>query len=199
MLALSWPATVGAQDSTTTTSEATTTTTTSSTTTTAASTTTTNPGTTTTSVPGVIAQAVPAPGATSSVITVKVGGDRSGASAVTPKQGVTLQLFDNATTTTPTTFTSPNSCVSDVDGDCNWTVNNTGRPAGRTAIARFFVRQIAPPGSNTFTNPQLNVGTAAPWTATDYQFQTCSQLRGGQTCSSLGQRGQRVHARTLAG
>ena len=80
------------------------------------------------------------------MITVKVGGDRSGASAVLPKQGVTLQLFDNATTTTPTTFVTPNTCVSDVDGDCNWTVINTGDRRRRTTIARFFVRQIGTAG-----------------------------------------------------
>ena len=131
----------------------------------------------------ITAAAVPAPGAGESVITVKVGGDRSGPSTVLPKAGVTLQLFDNDTTTTPTTFTTPNTCVSDADGDCNWTVSDTGA-GGSNFDRRFWVRQIAPPAPGTYSNLQLNTGTTSPFAPTTYQFQTCLQLRAGQTCSS---------------
>ena len=116
------------------------------------------------------------------MITVKVGGTRSGPSTVLPQAGVTLQLFDDSTTTTPTADVSPNTCVSDVDGDCNWIVSDTGT-GGANRDNRFWVRQIAPAGPNTYSSTQLNAGNN-PWPATNYQFQTCVQLRGGQTCSS---------------
>ena len=103
MLAVSWPATVGAQDPTTTTTSSTTTTEATSTTTTEATTTTTTAHGTATHVatPGSDRAGRPDAGRDQSVITVKVGGDRSGASAVDPQAGVTLQLFDNCTTADP--------------------------------------------------------------------------------------------------
>ena len=130
----------------------------------------------------IAALVVPVPGAGQSVITVKVGGTRSGPSTVLPQAGVTLQLFDDSTTTTPTADVSPNTCVSDIDGDCNWIVSDTGT-GGANRDNRFWVRQIAPAGPNTYSSTQLNAGNN-PWPATNYQFQTCVQLRGGQTCSS---------------
>src|SRR6478735_532707 len=42
---------------------------------------------------GVSPNAVPAPGATTSIVTVKVGGDRTGVTGVTPLPGVTLGLY----------------------------------------------------------------------------------------------------------
>ena len=65
--------------------------------------------------------AVPAPGATTSIVTVKVGGDRNGITGVTALQGVTLGLYA-AQTGGSALFT----CLSDVDGDCNFTVTGTG-------------------------------------------------------------------------
>ena len=125
----------------------------------------------------------PTPGADQSVITVKVGGTRSGPSTVLPQAGVTLQLFDDSTTTTPTTFVTPNTCVSDVDGDCNWIVHNTRAPGGRTAIAGSGYARSLRRARTPSPAPSSTSGPTR-WPATNYQFQTCVQLRGGQTCSS---------------
>ena len=68
-------------------------------------------------------RAVPAPTASTSVVTVKTGGDRNGDTSVAPLAGVRLGLYEAADGGTPA-FT----CVSDADGDCSFVA--TGTAAG---------------------------------------------------------------------
>lgn len=87
---------------------------------------------------------VPAPTTSTSVITVKVGGDRSTLTSVAPLAGVTLQLY-NGGAGGPDASPRPEawaSCVSDADGDCSFTIPDTqnatgGNPAGVNRNARF--------------------------------------------------------------
>jgi uncharacterized repeat protein (TIGR01451 family) len=129
-------------------------------------------------------QAVPTPPANSSVITVKVGSDRTGTSGVTNLAGVVLGLYDTATSTTLSTGTGNSAtCTSDANGDCSWIVSNTAAGSGLNANRdrRFFIKQISAP-SGYFTNLTLGTGTTV---ATDnYVFQTGTQLRSGTTYSS---------------
>ncbi|MER5277529.1 hypothetical protein ABT025_17455 [Streptomyces sp. NPDC002809] len=100
---------------------------------------------------------VPAPAAGTSVITVKTGGDRQGDSAVTPLAGVRLALYDSEDATAPVTG-DWGRCESDADGDCSFTVPDTGS-GGANEGARFWVGQ--PDGGvpdGWFTNPALRTG-----------------------------------------
>lgn len=71
---------------------------------------------------------VPEPEDAEAVITVSVGGDRSGESSVAPLEGVTLQLHDGggAGPGDPVEA-SWATCVSDGDGDCSFTVPDAQR------------------------------------------------------------------------
>ncbi len=125
--------------------------------------------------------AVPAPGATTSIVTVKVGGDRTGVTGVTPLPGVTLGLY-----AAQTGGTALFTCVSDVDGDCNFTVHGHRARAAPTATSGIWVRQATtgvPAG--WFVNQTLRTGDSSGTTntATPYAFQTPA-LIGGQTYSS---------------
>ena len=105
---------------------------------------------------GVTAQVVPPATGNDAVISVKVGGTRTGTTAVSSLAGVQLGFYDTATGTTAA-FT----CTSDSDGDCSVTVPNTqaaqgGQPAGANRDRRFWVRQISAPGTN-YTNPSLGL------------------------------------------
>ncbi len=111
---------------------------------------------------------------------MKVGGDRTGVTGVTPLQNVVLGLYAAQTGGSPL-FT----CTSDVDGDCNFTVPNTG-PGGANRNNRYWVRQATtgvPVG--WFVNQTLRTGDSSGTTntATHYAFQTPA-VQGGQTYSS---------------
>jgi large repetitive protein len=122
---------------------------------------------------------VPSPTGNNAVITVKVGGDRSGVSNVTGVAGAILGLFTTATATTP--VAGFGTCTSDSDGDCNFTVPNA-QTGGANRDKRFYVKEItAPPGY--FANATLATGTS-PVTSTSYSFQTGTELRAGKTYSS---------------
>ena len=88
---------------------------------------------------------VPTPGAGEAVISVKVGGDRTGIIGVTPLAGVVLQLYDGGAGggTTPVAD-SWATCTSDADGDCSFVVPNTA-VGGANAGRRFWVRQVSAP------------------------------------------------------
>ncbi|QDZ15003.1 VWA domain-containing protein [Humibacter ginsenosidimutans] len=123
---------------------------------------------------------VPAPTATTSVVTVKVGGDRSGVTGVTSLAGVTLGLYA-AQTGGAALFT----CVSDADGDCNFTVTATG-PGGTNRNKQFWVRQAStgvPTGWVANTSLRTGNGDGTGSQSTPYAFQTPALL-GGQTYSS---------------
>ncbi|MGW9322878.1 hypothetical protein [Streptomyces koyangensis] len=125
---------------------------------------------------------VPPPTATTSVVTVRTGGDRIADAEVGPLAGVTLGLFTDEAAPDPV---DPDwgVCVSDADGDCSFTVPGTG-PGGPNEGAVYTVRQIAAP-AGWYTNPELRTG---PGSGSDslspaYAFPT-PELEGGQTYSS---------------
>ena len=126
---------------------------------------------------------VPPPGTNQSVITVSVGSDRSGTAGVTPLAGAVLALYDTATASTATTFVTPNICTSDVDGDCSWTVANTGT-GGSNQNRRFWVKQVSAP-AGYYANLSLAAQSDFDDVASHpYTFQTGTQLLGGQTYTS---------------
>ena len=104
---------------------------------------------------------VPTPGAGQAVISVKVGGDRTGIIGVTPLAGVVLQLYNGGTDggTTPVTD-SWATCTSDADGDCSFVVPNTN-VGGANAGRRFWVRQVSAP-AGWFANDDVRVGASPP-------------------------------------
>ncbi|QIK63401.1 DUF11 domain-containing protein [Leucobacter viscericola] len=131
---------------------------------------------------------VPAATPNTSVITVKVGGDRSTLTSIAPLAGVTLRLYNGGSggpDATPRTD-SWATCVSDADGDCSFTVPNTqnpapGVPAGANRDLRFWIKQSGAP-SGYFMNSTLATGSSP--TSSAYQFRTGDQLRGGTTYTS---------------
>ncbi|MFI1308604.1 vWA domain-containing protein, partial [Streptomyces albidoflavus] len=131
--------------------------------------------------PAAVAE-VPPPTATTSVVTVRTGGDRTADAEVGPLAGVTLGLFADEAATDPV---DPDwgVCVSDADGDCSFTVPGTG-PGGPNEGAVYTVRQIAAP-SGWYTNPELRTGpgSGAGSLSPAYAFPT-PELEGGQTYSS---------------
>lgn len=107
-------------------------------------------------------RAVPAPTASTSVVTVKTGGDRNGDTSVAPLAGVRLGLYAAEDGGTPA-FT----CVSDADGDCSFVV--TGTAAGGANQGRqFWVRQVAA-HDGWFVNDTFRTGGTV---TTPYRFQT---------------------------
>ncbi|MFE1148460.1 VWA domain-containing protein [Streptomyces albidoflavus] len=116
---------------------------------------------------------MPAPTASTSVVTVKTGGDRNGDTSVAPLAGVRLGLYEGEDGGTPA-FT----CVSDVDGDCSFVV--TGTAAGGVNEGRqFWVRQVAAP-DGWFVNDTFRTGGAV---TTPYRFRT-PRLAAATTYSS---------------
>ncbi len=147
--------------------------------------------------------AVPSPGSTSSVITVKVGGDRTGGSSVAGLDGVTLRLYEGGQSG-PTAPVDADwaTCVSDSAGDCSFTVPETQEsvrecvfwfvvcldwrvisPAGENRDRQFWVVQESAPGG-WYPNTSLVTGAANSQQSTAYRFRTGSQLRAGNTYRS---------------
>ncbi|HEX5859998.1 MAG TPA: hypothetical protein VFY91_17955 [Microbacterium sp.] len=136
---------------------------------------------------------VPAPTNTSSVITVKVGSDRTNITGVTNLAGVVL-LLNNGGGGGPDgvrpdgvagTADGWAKCTSDAQGDCSFTVPNTqAGPSGVNRDARYWVIQSSvPPGY--YANASLRTGAASgPGTSTPYRFRTGTQLRANTTYSS---------------
>ncbi|UPL15697.1 DUF11 domain-containing protein [Microbacterium galbinum] len=146
---------------------------------------------------------VPVPAADTAVISVKVGGDRAAGStgAAQGLAGVQLSLFGAGTASsqpTPTGFTqgasgaqydstwSWTTCVSDADGDCNFTIPiRPGAPSatGVPQDTRFWVAQTGTSPEGWYSNPDVRVGGfgAAPEFDIDYRFRTDTQLRAGVT------------------
>lgn len=125
---------------------------------------------------------VPTPSSTTSVVTVRTGGDRTEVQGVAPLAGVRLGLFTSATATAPVNETWA-ICTSDADGDCSFTVPNTGT-GGANRSNRYYVKEIAAP-AGWFSNAALRTGETSITTSqnTPYAFQTPALL-GGQTYSS---------------
>lgn len=127
---------------------------------------------------GISAAAIPAPPTNSSIVNVKVGGNRTGVSGVTGLAGVVLGLYTTTTATTPSY-----TCTSDADGDCNFTVPNT-QQGGANRNARFYIKAIsAPSGWRLNQTLRTGDGDGGNSQSTAYQFQT-PQLQSGQTYTS---------------
>ncbi|MEO6996865.1 MAG: hypothetical protein ABI112_02165, partial [Terracoccus sp.] len=122
---------------------------------------------------------VPPATGNNAVITVKVGGDRTGVAGVTNLAGVVLGFYANATGGSPVF-----QCTSDADGDCSITVPNT-QSNGANRDKQYYVRQISAPGG-WYANPLLRTGQGdgTQSEATPYVFQTGNRLRNGTTYTS---------------
>jgi len=116
--------------------------------------------------------AVPAPTSQTSVVTVKVGADRTTITAfgVTKLAGVELELVNGAGVRVGST------CVSDADGDCNFVVTGTA-VGGPNYQQRFTVRLVSVP-AGWYANPSISVGVETSATATAYQFLTPALVAG---------------------
>ncbi|MCQ4207538.1 vWA domain-containing protein, partial [Streptomyces longispororuber] len=110
------------------------------------------------------ARSVPSPTDTTSVVTVKVGGDRNGDQSVAPLAGTTLGLY-----ATETGGSAAFTCTSDADGDCSFIVTGTGT-GGALRGQQMWVRQISAPGG-WFVNDQFRT-SASTSTTTPYRFRT---------------------------
>ena len=137
--------------------------------------------------------AVPAPTGNNAVISVRVGADRVGTSAVSGAAGATFQLYDG--TDAPTTPVDEDwaTCVSDADGDCSFVVPDTqtgrfgcfGSDAGDNCDRRFWVVQTGA-SEGFFINPTLRTGNGDGTGSqlTPYRFRTGERLRAGNTYTS---------------
>lgn len=126
--------------------------------------------------------AVPTPAAGESVITVHVGGDRTGTHTTAPLAGTQLGLYASEQDADPVDPTW-GVCTSDPDGDCSFVVPDT-QPGGTNAGAQFVVKQISAP-TGWYTNPVLRTGngSGSVSTARPYVF-TTPALAEGQVYSS---------------
>ena len=137
--------------------------------------------------------AVPVPTGNEAVISVRVGADRVGTSAVSGVAGTTLQLYDGTTAPTTPVADAWATCVSDADGDCSFVVPDTqaGRfgcfssDAGDNCDRRFWVVQTGAP-DGFFINPTLRTGPGDGTGSelTPYRFRTGATLRAGNTYTS---------------
>ncbi|WP_436778341.1 vWA domain-containing protein [Yinghuangia sp. YIM S09857] len=118
------------------------------------------------------------------MITVKVGGDRTGAQSVGPLAGVRLALFAEPENGPPVDVVWA-VCTSDADGDCSFVVPDTGSGQENEGH-RFWVGQV-PDGvpAGWYTNPRLRVGPGSGSNSQDpaYVFQTPA-MAGGTTYAS---------------
>lgn len=131
---------------------------------------------------------VPTPGPTSSVITVKVGGDRAPAGTVDPLAHVELRLLHDNNNAPGSPVDHPWAhCTSDAQGDCSFVVPDTDLSIanGGNQNRRFWVQGVDVP-AGWHSNPTLRVGsaTAAESAAKDYEFRTGASLLPGQTYRS---------------
>src|SRR5690606_33434665 len=111
----------------------------------------------------VVPMAVPQPGSRNSVITVRVGGDRTGTSGAAGVQGVTLRLYeDGSNGPTRPVDAGWATCVSDSAGDCSFVVPEThcdGEVFGVCWGARV---PTATGGSGWSRSPLRAAGTSTP-------------------------------------
>ncbi|WP_211977827.1 hypothetical protein [Brevibacterium sp. W7.2] len=139
-------------------------------------------------------QSVPTPSGNNAVITVKVGGDRTAANSVSGLAGVTLRLYDGDSRGPSTPVRdSWATCTSDGDGDCSFTVPETGQTRVCFILCRwddqanrnkqFWVVQESSPNGWS-ANDKLVIGSASSNSAQQYTFRTGTQLRAGSTYRS---------------
>ncbi len=132
---------------------------------------------------GIMPLAVPPATGNDAVITVKVGGDRVGQTAVDGLGGVRLQLYDGADggPTTPVGDAWA-TCTSDSDGDCSFVVPET-QQRGANRDRRFWVVRTGTPSGWFSLNPDT-LKTGPSFQNTPYRFRTDDELRRGETYSS---------------
>ncbi len=133
--------------------------------------------------PRAVPLVVPPATGNNAVITVKVGGVRTGVNAIGGLAGVVLQLYDGDANgpTTPVAGAFA-TCTSDADGDCSFTVPNTQND-GANHNKRYWIQRTSTPAGYFGLN-SLNTGTTGS-TATPYRFRTGDQLQNGTVYSSL--------------
>ncbi|MCF2531470.1 vWA domain-containing protein [Yinghuangia soli] len=130
--------------------------------------------------------AVPPADPATSVVTVRTGGDRAGDAVVGPLAGVRLALYADADAAAPLPE-SWAACTSDADGDCSFTIPDTGR-GGANAARVLHVGQPAdgvPAGWFTSTSLRTGAGSGSGSVQSPYRFPTPA-LVGGQTYRSTG-------------
>lgn len=126
--------------------------------------------------------AVPAASNTTSVVTIKTGGDRTGGATVAPLAGVVLHLREGGNNG-PTAERADDvagdgagwaRCVSDAQGDCSFTVPRTHTSFnGGNRNARFWVvQQSAPTGWVASAALRTGSGDGSGSQATPYVFRT---------------------------
>lgn len=121
---------------------------------------------------------VPAPGANEAVITVKVGGDRTGSAAASNLAGVKLRLHDGDANNLGAARTEAwATCTSDAQGDCSFRVPDT-QNRGANRDRRFWVVASSAPEGWYLNSPLVTSGV------NEYRFRTGANLRSGNTYSS---------------
>lgn len=129
--------------------------------------------------------AIPTPSNSQSVVTIKVGGYRTGTGTndISPLAGATLGLFDTAGAMNPFNGLT---CVSDADGDCSFVIPNTNQN-GSNRDRTLWVKAISAPEGYHIAS-QLGTGTTP--STSNYAFRVGDRygnlylLRGGQTYRS---------------
>ncbi|MCL2464951.1 MAG: VWA domain-containing protein, partial [Micrococcales bacterium] len=132
--------------------------------------------------------AVPAPTSTTAVITVKIGGTRTGPASVDPVQGVVLKLYDGSSAALPASKASPlpdswATCTSDADGDCSFIIPDT-QVGGANRDRQFYIMQVGAP-TGWFGDPTVVTSVDGDtFTQTPYAVRTGAELRAGETYRS---------------
>lgn len=140
---------------------------------------------------GVSPQSVPNANGNNAVITVKTGGDRTGASQVANLQGVKLRLYDGGSRPGNPVSGSWAACTSDAQGDCSFTVPETqcnlegsilgvcwgGK--GENRDRRFWVVQQSVPSGYTASDSLITSAGSER-----YAFRTGEELRRGSVYRS---------------
>lgn len=140
--------------------------------------------------------AVPTPATGESVITVKVGSDRTDVTGVTPLPGVTLLLNTNTGTgsSAAPSGTRPDGvsgtedgwakCVSDSNGDCSFVVPDTGAGGAQNNTQPWVLEAGSSP-DGYYSNPVLRVGSySGAGSQLAYRFRMKTGLQSGVTYTS---------------
>ncbi|GAA1861465.1 LPXTG cell wall anchor domain-containing protein [Microbacterium koreense] len=143
--------------------------------------------------PDVAPLSIPNPGPGNVVISVKVAGDRIGGTEITGTglAGVHLRLGPSAGNTASWQSYTWATCVSDVDGDCNFVIpvktSGSTDANGMRTDADPWVHQISAPTGwrlNTSLRTGHGNGTSAPNTNVPYRFQVDQTLQAGRAYRS---------------
>ncbi|MDR2566449.1 MAG: DUF11 domain-containing protein [Bifidobacteriaceae bacterium] len=130
---------------------------------------------------------VPAPGPDEAVVTVKMGGVRDPKTKLVqpPPAGAQLQLYEgDSAAGSGAALNEPwATCTADADGDCSFTIPDTG-VGGANRDRRFWIGQVKAPDGYYADSEIVTSADGATFQDTPYEFQTGVGLRGGQAYSS---------------